>query len=121
MLPGNSGLALRLPSGDGYQVSKGLRLSDCHLRQHLAVDGYPCLAQAVHEFTVFNPLGSAGGINPLNPESPHIALALASMGISVAQLLKHGFMGAAVERVSGCPLSFGQREHFLMSFSCGYT
>ena len=70
--------------GGGYQIGKGFWFSDCHISEHFAVYFNPGSFKAVYQLTIFQTLGSAGGIYPQNPESSHIAFALAAVPVGIA-------------------------------------
>jgi hypothetical protein len=102
------------PSCESDQAAKACRLPDGHVGQHFPVYIDTGFFQPVHELTVSHSLGTAGGVNAQNPESPEIAFTLAPVEIGVAQRMQHGFVGALNQPVPGAPLALGQGKDFLM-------
>jgi len=77
-------LALTLPSGYSYQVSKGPRFLDCHVGQHLAIDFDPRLLQASYELAIGKPMSPAGGVDSQYPQASHIPLPLTAVEVSIS-------------------------------------
>jgi hypothetical protein len=82
---GRGYLALDLLPGHTDQVAKGLRFPDSHVCQHLAVNLHTRLFESVYQLAVCQTLSSTGGVDPCNPQTPHVSLPLTTVSISVAQ------------------------------------
>ena len=89
------GLGLSALLGGGDKVIQCLWFSHCHIGEHLAVNLYALFLQGINELAIFDSLGSGGGINAGNPQSPHIALSLAAVSEGIGQGFEHGLVGTA--------------------------
>src|ERR1700756_2284577 len=71
----------------GSDRLKRFRLTDCDVRQHLAVEIEPRQLEAVHELRVGEAMLARTGIDPLDPQGAKVALAIAPVAIGIAQRL----------------------------------
>src|SRR5438093_408761 len=70
---------LEVVLGNLHQPGKGTAVAHGQVSQHLAVDLHPGLAKAVHQFVVGQPRLPRGGVDPRDPQLPHLALAAAAV------------------------------------------
>lgn len=103
--------------GFGYldELVKGGAILDGEVGQHFAVNGDARCDQAVDEVPVGETSRSGSGVDAGNPQFSHITFALPAVGISIAQRLEHGLMGAAVKGVPGSSMALGVGEYFSMA------
>src|SRR5438309_3962037 len=90
-----------------YQPSKGTAVAHGQVSQHLAVDLYSGLAEAVHQLAVGQPRLARGSVDASDPELPHLALAAAAVAISVGEGVKHRLVGGAEQKLLGKPEALG--------------
>src|SRR5438309_10306080 len=76
-----------------HQPSKGTAVAHGQVSQHLAVDLYSGLAEAVHQLAVGQPRLPRGGIDACDPELPHLALAAPPVSVCVREGVKHRSVG----------------------------
>jgi hypothetical protein len=69
--------------GYGGQLSEGVWFSNGDVGQYLAIQFNAGLLEAVHEPSVRQIVLSGGGIDPLNPQPPEIALLAPAIAIGV--------------------------------------
>ena len=111
-----AGFLLRsLSPGQGYQVGKSSRLTDCHVGKYFAVDFNTGLPQTIDELTVGETLSPGSGVNALNPESPHIAFSFATVPVGIAHGFNHGFVSPSIEGMPSRPLTLRHGQHLFMS------
>jgi len=67
------------------KMGKGIRLPDCHICQHLAVNFDVGSVQVVNQLAVSYAIGPTGGIYAANPETSHIAFSIAAVDICIVQ------------------------------------
>src|SRR5467141_4838175 len=95
-----SGLEIRESEGflsNLHQPSKGTAVAHGQVSQHLAVDLYSGLAEAVHQLAVGQPRLPRGGVDASDPELPHLTLAAATVAIGVSESVKDGLVRGAEE------------------------
>ena len=71
--------------GVGNDLGERLGLANCQVREHLAVDVGAGELQAVDEFAVGDSVDPGCRVNADVPETPHVALLLASMGVRILE------------------------------------
>src|SRR3954454_3029909 len=81
------------------KTSEGVRVADGDVGQHLAVDLETAQLEAVHERRVGQAVLARGGVDPLDPQTTEVALAVAPVAVGVLVGLEQGLLGALVVRV----------------------
>src|SRR5260370_14165422 len=76
------------------QPSKGTAVAHGQVSQHLAVDLYSGLAEAVHQLAVGQPRLPRGGVDASDPELPHLTFAAAAVAIRIREGVKDGLVRA---------------------------
>src|SRR5258706_4774188 len=82
-----------------HQPSKGTAVAHGQVSQHLAVDLYSGLAEAVHQLAVRQTRLPRGGLDASDPELPHLTLAAAAVAICVCEGVKDGLVGRAEQEL----------------------
>src|SRR5438309_4546367 len=101
-----------------HQPSKGTAVAHGQVSQHLAVDLYSGLAEAVHQLAVGQPGLPRGGVDASDPELPHLTLAAATVAICICEGVKDGLVGRAEEQLLGEPEAFRAVEDRLVTAMC---
>src|SRR5260370_11713489 len=83
------------------QPSKGTAVAHGQVSQHLAVDLYSGLAEAVHQLAVGQPRLPRGGVDASDPELPHLTLAAAAVAIWVCGGVNGRLGGRAEPKLRG--------------------
>src|SRR5260370_11755613 len=78
--------------GSLHQPGKGTAVAHGQVSQHLAVDLYSGLAEAVHQLAVGQPRLPRGGVDARDPELPHLTLAAAAVAICICEGVKDGLV-----------------------------
>src|SRR5690606_14268924 len=112
----------RRPAGLGgnlRQVVEHLRLFDRGLAEHLAVQRATGVAQAVHERAVAGAAHAAGGGDAGDPQAPHVALALAPVGVGEGAAADDRIAGEVLVAVAGPVVAASLAEQLLTGLSAG--
>src|SRR5215471_18772595 len=93
-----------------HQPGKGTAVAHGQVSQHLAVDLHSGLAKAVHQLVVRQPRLPRGGVDPRDPQLPHLALAAAAVAERVCQRMQDGLIGGTEEKLLREPEALGALE-----------
>src|SRR5467141_3895622 len=113
-----SGLEIRESEGflsNLHQPSKGTAVAHGQVSQHLAVDLHSGLAKAVHQLVVRQTGLPRRGVDPRDPELPHLALAAAAIAVGVGQSVQDRLVGGTEEQLLGEPEALGPVEDPLVA------
>src|SRR5215470_10091508 len=100
---------------------KGRRLGNGEVRQDLAIDHEPGLAEAVDKSAVIEPKRPHRGVEALNPERPEGALAALAVAIGVLVGLLDRLLGDADRVLATAEIAFRGLEDFLVLGVSGDT
>src|SRR5229473_2279639 len=98
-----------------HQPSKGTAVAHGQVSQHLAVDLYSGLAEAVHQLAVGQPRLPRGGIDASDPELPHLTLAAAAVAICIREGVKDGLVRGPEQELLREPEAFRAVEDRLVT------
>src|SRR6266446_4981206 len=98
-----------------HQPGKGTAVAHGQVSQHLAVDLHTGLAKAVHQLVVRQTRLPRRGVDPRDPELPHLALAAAAVAVGVGQSVQDRLVGGTEEQLLGKPEAFGPVEDPLVA------
>src|SRR5439155_1748520 len=101
---------LEVVLGNLHQPGKGTAVAHGQVSQHLAVDLHPGLAKAVHQFVVGQPRLPRGGVDPRDPQLPHLALAAAAVAERVGERVKDRLVSGTEQELHGKPEGLGPVE-----------
>src|SRR5438093_13495393 len=76
-----------------HQPSKGTAVAHGQVSQHLAVDLHSGLAKAVHQLVVRQSRLPRSGVDPRDPELPHLPLASAAVAKRVRESMQDRLVG----------------------------
>src|SRR6266699_2254463 len=112
---------LEVVLGNLHQPGKGTAVAHGQVSQHLAVDLHPGLAKAVHQFVVGQPRLPRGGVDPGDPQLPHLALAAAAVAERVGERVQDRLVGGTEQQLLGKPEALGPIEDCLVATMRGYA
>src|SRR3546814_283173 len=90
-------------------------------RSHLAVEGYACLHQAVHEAAVADAVGAGRRVDAGDPQRTEIALLLLAADVGVLQRLRDRLLGDAEDLATGVVIALGLLENLLVPTAGRHT
>src|SRR5580693_8759929 len=96
-------------------------LGNSEVGQHLAVDFYPSRGEAGNEAAVGQPVLAHRRIDPLNPQSTKLPLAILAVAIGVLHRLVDRGLGGADRVLAPAKEAFGGLEHLLVFGVGGYA
>src|SRR5579875_649174 len=94
---------------------------DGHLGQHLAVNLDIGVVDSVHEPAIRDAIHARCCVDARDPETTHIALAIAAVTVHIRQRTHDGLVRGAEEPPACATMAFGQLQDLLMLFVCGYA
>ncbi len=104
--------------GDAHDLGKCGRVLHREIGKHLAINFDAGLAQAINKLAVGQAVLARCGVDALNPETSHIALAVSAVIIGMLSSLHDRFVGT-LEVLTTWPLiALGALENGLMAPAC---
>jgi hypothetical protein len=71
----------------------------------------------MHQMAIAYAIRPATGIDPANPQAPHIAFSFPPMNISIIKRMEHCLMRSFIKVVSSCSLPPGKLQYFIVPAS----
>ena len=105
--------------GDAYQLLEGLGVLDGHFCQHLSIDFYVSLLQAVDELAIGEAQLPGGRTDSQYPQPTEVALSFPAMAVGVGPCMNQRLLRPPVATVGGAVVSPGHREDFLVAAALG--
>src|SRR6266852_450496 len=106
---------LEVVLGNLHQPGKGTAFAHGQVSQHLAVDLHSVLAKAVHQLVVVQPRLPRRGVDPRDPELPHLALAATAVAERVSERMQDRLVGGTEQQLLGEPEALGPVEDPLVA------
>src|SRR6266481_1658606 len=106
---------LEVVLGNLHQPGKGTAVAHGQVSQHLAVDLHSGLAKAVHQLVVRQTRSPRRGVDPRDPELPHLALAAAAVAVGVGQSVQDRLVGGTEQQLLGESEALGPVEDPLVA------
>src|SRR5690606_9978279 len=92
-----------------------LRVADCDICEHLAVEFDICLLHGRHQLAVSRAVQASRSVDAGDPQLAQIALAHAAITAGVPQALEHRFVRSSEQQMLRAALTFRDLQNFLMT------